>query len=853
MSIPSTLDDYTLQWLTKLPKAAKLVLWLDPHTLLELADHLVYNQGKSWQILSYRGDDFRFRARLNHLDKTQHVIIWIRPPIGKVSPVLDLTYLADLLDRHDGILDLRLECILAELTPYKAWPSDLAIQDNLAALHLGALANTAKLFHHITNKSVLNSHDLKLLLLHIRQPDLSLELLCNIPSQSPASLLTWYVQIILTTPSNDLNPSLVELIGDFPIPAEFLDFPPSDLICFVYAYHAATVMLTPQAVDRLLWLPRLSSDHLSIIESALTLLQEDKTTWTTLFTRAEELLTLEKLSDLVRQFTATKQEIATQTHLSGIWVAAICIAIEGSRPLKEFDSDVYAPRPLIGNYCDVAQTLQQALAVSRKVDSHISQPPPVFNDISHLLEWYHTEKIHTQELGISRAIRGVIKLKQLSGQLLENIIEQLQNLRSQWRDFLNLLDENLADLVTGSNWSKFCHHPRHSTQFLSDALPSSIPKDTRVWFLIFDGMRLDAWDLVIRPILEDHFQIEEKLYLTSLPSITDIARIALIAGTTPDQWKNTSGMPIKNHNFLAAKKFNIPQNHRDQELKIIVRSETVEGQLKLGLGKEDAKKYNILIYNVSDDWIHNWRDDIASLNDFIQKTLMESVIPDLKSRINPQDIVVLSSDHGFVELDCEEKNKIKITQIDSHDVRYRYLKTDQPIYGKSVSYGRSEYTYQVAVGRQWFNRPDSNKMERFTHGGISLDEMVVPGAILKPITKQIRKLELLDLPSQLFLSEDEEIKLVFSILNGGTQRRSFLINWRIDDNQPKFLQQELVAGNHTPVTLTFLAHLGQQILTIELLDTEGIRHAINRISLQISARHDKVEFSDPLAGLDFND
>lgn len=852
MSIPTTLDDYTLQWLTKLPKAAKLVLWLDPYALLELADHLVDNRGKSWQILFYRGDDFRFRARLNHLDKTQPVIVWIRPPIGKVSLLLDLTYLADLLNRHDGILDLRLESILAELTPYKAWPSDLATQDNLAAPHLGALANAAKLFHHITNKSVLNSHDLKLLLLHIRQPELTLELLCNIPSQSPASLLTWYLQIILTTPSNDLNPSLVELIGDFPIPSEFLEFPPSDLICFVYAYHAATVMLTPQAVDRLLWLPRLSIACLSIIESALTLLQEDKTTWTTLFTRAEQLLTPEKLSDLVRQFTATKQEIASRTDLSGIWVAAVCIAIEESRPLEEFDPVVYTPRSLIGNYCDIAQTLQQVLAVSRKVNSHLSQPCPVFNDISHLLEWYRTEKIHTQELEISRAIRGVIKLKQLPGHLLENIIEQLQNLRSQWRDFLNLLDENLADLVTGSNWSKFCHHPRHSTQFLSDVLPSSIPNNTRVWFLIFDGMRLDAWDLVIRPILEDQFQIQEKLYLTSLPSITDIARIALIAGTTPDQWKNTSGMPIKNHNFLAAKKFKIPQDHRDQELQIIVRSETVEGQLKLGLGKEDAKKYNILIYNVSDDWIHNWRDDLASLNDFIQKTLVESVLPDLKSRINPQDIVVLSSDHGFVELDSQDQ-KIKITEINSHDVRYRYLKTDQAIHGKSVSYGCSEYTYQVAVGRQWFNRPDSHKMERFTHGGISLDEMVVPGAILKPITKQIRKLELLDLPSQLLLREDEEIKLVFSILNGGTQRRSFVINWRIDDNQPKFLQQELVAGTQVPVTLTFLAHLGQQILTIELLDTEGTRHTINRISLQISARHDKVEFSDPLAGLDFND
>lgn len=421
---------------------------------------------------------------------------------------------------------------------------------------------------------------------------------------------------------------------------------------------------------------------------------------------------------------------------------------------------------------------------------------------------------------------------------------------SQWRDFLNLLDQNLADLITGSHWSAFCHHPRHSTQFLSDTLPPQIPKDSRVWFLIFDGMRLDSWDLVVRPILENYFQIQEKTYLTSLPSVTDIARVALIAGATPDQWKNAAGMTIKNHNFLAAKKFNIPQDRRDQDLQIVVRSETIEGQLRLGLSENDAKKYNVLIYNVSDDWIHNWRDDLASLNDFIQKTLVESVLPDLTSRISPQDIVILSSDHGFVELYREDQ--IKITQIDEHDVRYRYLKTTLPSYGKTVSYGSPEYTYQVAVGRQWFNRPNSKKMERFTHGGITLDEMAVPGAILKSNTKQVRQLEFLDLPSQLEGTEDEELKLVLSVLNSGTKRSLFLLSWRVDDSQLQTTQGELAAGDRAPVTLTFLAALGQQLLTIELLDNEGNRYEVRRIPLQVSTRRDKVEFSDPLAGLDFD-
>jgi hypothetical protein len=434
MSIPTTLDDYALQWLAKLPKAAKLVLWLDPHALLEIADGLVDNRGKSWQIVSYRGDDFRFRATLNQLDKTQPLIIWIRPPIGKTSAILDLTYLADFLNRHDGILDLRLDSVLGELTPYKAWPTDLVTQSSTVVPRLGALATAAKLFHQLTSKSVLNSYDLKLLLLHIRQPELPLELLCNIPSQSPAELLAWYLRIILATSNNDSNPGLVELAASLSIPTEFLELSASDLIRLAYAYYTTTTLQTPHAVDRLLWLPRLSSNHLEILQSTLTLLQQDQTSWTTLLTRAEQLLTLEQLSALVQQLIATTQEIASRTDLSGIWVAAVCIAIEQGRPLEEFDVAVYTPRCLQGNYCDVAQTLQQALAVSQKVDFHLSEQCPTFNDISTLLDWYRSQNIHTQELEISRAIRSVLKLNQLPGQLREKIIEQLQNLRSHWRD-----------------------------------------------------------------------------------------------------------------------------------------------------------------------------------------------------------------------------------------------------------------------------------------------------------------------------------------------------------------------------------------------------------------------------------
>jgi hypothetical protein len=736
MSTPTTLIEYTFHWLTKLPKAAKLVLWLDPYSLLDLTNDLVDEQGKIWQIISYRGDDFRFRAAYRDYDKIQPLIIWIRPLLGKSNPILDLTYLSDFLNRNDGILDIQFENILSQLTPFKAWSSDLANHNNIIASKLGELTQAAESFHKITAKSVLNSDDLKILLLHVEQPEISLELLGNIPRQIPHKLVAWYLQAALVVSTSKVfSPALVEFISSLPIPVDLLELTPPDLIRLAYVSYAGSTFKASHVSDRLIWLPRLSSQSLEIFQSALDFLQEDHTYWQKILAKAEELITLEQIDSVIKELPAKPQEIASRTNLAGIWVAAICSAINAGILLQEFDQAIYTSQPLLGNYLDVANTLQQAIAISHKVDSHLSKQCPTFDNLSTLIDWYRTQDIHSQELRISRAIRSLLNPKKLSGELLEKIIGQLKNLRADWRDFLNLLDKNLADLVTGSHWANFCQHPRHSTQFLSDHIPNQIPKNTNIWFLIFDGMRLDSWDLVIKPALEKYFQIEDKTYLTSLPSITDIARIALIAGSTPDQWKNASGLYVKDHDVLAGKRFKIPPDRRKEELQIVVRSETIEGQLRLGLNDNDAKKYNILIYNVSDDWIHNWRDDLSSLNDFIQDTLVKSIIPDITSRISPEDIVFLSSDHGFVEL--ERDDQIKVTQIDKYDVRYRYLKTKMPIFGRSVSYGSdAAYTYRLAVGREWFNRPDSNNMERFTHGGISLDEMVVPGAILKPLSKQ---------------------------------------------------------------------------------------------------------------------
>jgi len=41
-------------------------------------------------------------------------------------------------------------------------------------------------------------------------------------------------------------------------------------------------------------------------------------------------------------------------------------------------------------------------------------------------------------------------------------------------------------------------------QIAADTLPG------RVWVLVFDGMRFDTWEQVVRPLLAEFFQVEDK-------------------------------------------------------------------------------------------------------------------------------------------------------------------------------------------------------------------------------------------------------------------------------------------------------------------------------------------------------
>ena len=62
--------------------------------------------------------------------------------------------------------------------------------------------------------------------------------------------------------------------------------------------------------------------------------------------------------------------------------------------------------------------------------------------------------------------------------------------------------------------------------------------------LIFDGLRVDAWEELVRPVLEEKYDVVDELKGSAiLPSETHLSRKAISAGCLPTSFVSTARTP----------------------------------------------------------------------------------------------------------------------------------------------------------------------------------------------------------------------------------------------------------------------------------------------------------------------
>ncbi|MGN0086935.1 MAG: PglZ domain-containing protein [Alloprevotella sp.] len=307
--------------------------------------------------------------------------------------------------------------------------------------------------------------------------------------------------------------------------------------------------------------------------------------------------------------------------------------------------------------------------------------------------------------------------------------------------------------------------PLLSHEVLGHTVFPRLRQGRRVFLLVLDNLRFDQWR-TISAELSDSFDIDERLCYSLLPTATQYARNALFAGLLPadirrlhpDLWVEEEDEEGKNLCEDALLAHHLRRHGLSIPFTYHKLSDTAAAdRLLSSLPRLLTTPFNALVVNFVDILSHARteskmvRELVANEAAYRSITLSwfrHSPIRSLFQTLAEAGCdIVVTTDHGSIRTDTP----LKVIGEKSTNTNLRY-KTGRNLGGYQtrdvfevkrpeligLPAPRLSTTYIFATGNRFFAYPNnynhyvSYYRGTFQHGGISMEEMIVPLAILRP-------------------------------------------------------------------------------------------------------------------------
>jgi hypothetical protein len=163
---------------------------------------------------------------------------------------------------------------------------------------------------------------------------------------------------------------------------------------------------------------------------------------------------------------------------------------------------------------------------------------------------------------------------------------------------------------------------------------------------------------------------------------------------------------------------------------------------------------DVVIFNFTDRNLHHTDQDLAFLYNTTVRAILQQDVRSVLREIPEDAVVFVTSDHGFCEVPEATYTVPHTAVTDAKDVKYRVGRLKQPLEGpdakRSVSFKVEDLGIPDKIsapnGARWsfnhvvFPRPGltlkrhqgQHDPERYTHGGLSMAECLVPMVVLGP-------------------------------------------------------------------------------------------------------------------------
>ncbi len=327
--------------------------------------------------------------------------------------------------------------------------------------------------------------------------------------------------------------------------------------------------------------------------------------------------------------------------------------------------------------------------------------------------------------------------------------------------FCRFIRENYRDWLKGVSESKpVLSH----TAFREKCLPR-IKEEKSVFLILIDNLRYDQWKM-IQPKLEEYYRvITEDVYCSILPTATQYARNSFFAGLLPGEiqkrypgyWTRESDEGTRNQYEAELleeqiKRFGggIPFHYHK------ILNLTAGKKLSATLSDYLNKKLNVLVYNFVDMLSHS-RTEMEVIKELAEteaayRSLTQSwfdhspLLEIIRQLAEKQIPVILTTDHGSIRVN----HPTKVVGDKNTNTNLRY-KT-----GKNLQYDPDEVfevknpadaflpkdnvsaNFIFAQENNFFAYPNNYNYyvnyyrNTFQHGGVSLEEMMIPMIYLQP-------------------------------------------------------------------------------------------------------------------------
>lgn len=323
--------------------------------------------------------------------------------------------------------------------------------------------------------------------------------------------------------------------------------------------------------------------------------------------------------------------------------------------------------------------------------------------------------------------------------------------------FCKFIERNYQDWFDGSSEAPdMVHH------LLRDKVFPLL--DDPIYLIVIDNLRYDQWH-VLKPIISNYFNIEkEEMVFSILPTATHYARNALFAGLVPTEiakrfpkeWLNEEDEGGKNMHEATFLEGNLKRNGKN-----VKWSYTKVTNFDAGKRLVDQfhtlkdNQLNAIVYNFVDmlshartemEMIKELASDEAAYRSLTLSWFEHSPLQEIFKKIADKGgKVVVTTDHGTVRV----TNPVKIVGEKTVNSNLRY-KT-----GRNLSYKEKEVftvrnpgeiglpkstissEFVFARENDFFVYPNNYNhfvnyfSDTFQHGGISMEELLIPFVILQ--------------------------------------------------------------------------------------------------------------------------